>query len=113
MTQPSLKDLSARVDQHVKNARFIGKLSVDMAQKKIQQFCATSHSSSAEVVVVPTVATEHSTVLPIDNYDALTAKDIVAALSGLTPTQLLAVFDYENTHRQRRTILKAASSGNE
>jgi hypothetical protein len=54
-----------------------------------------------------------TTEAPIENYDALTAKEIVASLTGLSPAQLLAVFNYENARRQRRTILKAASSGNE
>ncbi len=113
MTQPSLKDLTTRVDQHLRNARFIGKLSVDMAQKKIQEFCATSHDSSSKDVDTPTVVVAATTEAPIENYDGLTAKEIVASLSGLSPAQLLAVFNYENARRQRRTILKAASSRNE
>ena len=113
MTQPSLKDLTTRVDQHLRNARFIGKLSVDMAQKKLQEFCATSHDSSSKVVDTPVVVAPTTTEAPIENYDALTAKEIVASLAGLSPAQLLAVFNYENARRQRRTILKAASSGNE
>ena len=112
MTQPSLKDLATRIYQHVRNARFIGKLSVDMAQKKLQEFCVTHDSSSKKsedsVVVVAT-----TTEAPIENYDALTAKEIVASLKGFSPAQLLAVFNYENARRQRRTILKAASAGNE
>ena len=113
MTQPSLKDLTTRVDQHLRNARFIGKLSVDMAQKKLQEFCATSHDSSSKVVDTPVVVAPTTTEAPLENYDALTAKEIVASLAGLSPAQLLAVFNYENARRQRRTILKAASSGNE
>ena len=113
MTQPSLKDLTTRVDQHLRNARFIGKLSVDMAQKKLQEFCATSHDSSSKVVDTPVVVAPTTTEAPIENYDALTAKEIVASIAGLSPAQLLAVFNYENARRQRRTILKAASSGNE
>ena len=113
MTQPSLKDLTTRVDQHLRNARFIGKISVDMAQKKLQECCATSHASSSKDVDTPTVVVATTTEAPIENYDALTAKEIVASLTGLSPAQLLAVFNYENARRQRRTILKAASSGNE
>ena len=113
MTQPSLKDLTTRVDQHLRNARFIGKLSVDMAQKKLQEFCATSQDSSSKVVDTPVVVAPTTTEAPIENYDALTAKEIVASLAGLSPAQLLAVFNYENARRQRRTILKAASSSNE
>ncbi|CAB5009073.1 MAG: hypothetical protein EBY23_07240 [Actinobacteria bacterium] len=113
MTQQSMKELSARVEQHVKNARFIGKLSVDMAQKKFQQYCAQSQDTPAKDTDVAPGPAEPSLHLPIENYDALTAKEIVSALSGCSSTEMLAVFNYENSHRQRRTILKAASSGNE
>ena len=113
MTQPSMKDLTVRFEQHVKNARFIGKIAVDVAQKKIQQFCAASDDSSSKDTNIPTDAVEPSIDLPIENYDALTAKEIVAALKGCSTAQLLAVFNYENTHRQRRTIIKAASTSDE
>ncbi|MEI6743136.1 MAG: hypothetical protein WCL35_05185 [bacterium] len=113
MKQQSMKELTTRIDQHLKNARFIGKLSVDVAQKKIQQCRAASHDSSVKDSNLPSEAVEPSSDLPIENYDALTAKEIVAALKGCSATQLLAIFNYENTHRQRRTILKAASPSNE
>lgn len=113
MNQQSMKELTTRIDQHLRNARFIGKIAVDVAQKKIQQGRAASHDSSAKDSNLPTDAVEPSSDLPIENYDALTAKEIVAALKGCSATQLLAIFNYENTHRQRRTILKAASPSNE
>ncbi|NQW60402.1 hypothetical protein HQ459_06415 [bacterium] len=113
MNQQSMKELTTRIDQHLKNARFIGKIAVDVAQKKIQQCRGASHDSSAKDSNLPTDAVEPSSDLPIENYDALTAKEIVAALKGCSATQLLAIFNYENTHRQRRTILKAASPSNE
>jgi len=113
MKQQSLKDITTRVDQHLRNARFIGKLSVDVAQQKMRQFCSSSHVASTKDSDLPTSTVEPSSDLPIANYDALTAKEIVVALKGCSPTQLLAIFDYENTHRQRRTILKAASPSDE
>jgi hypothetical protein len=113
MKQQSLKELTTRVDQHLRNARFIGKLSVDVAQKKMQQFCASSHDSSTKDSDLPTEAVEPSSDLPLENYDALTAKEVVAALKDCSSTQMLAIFNYENTHRQRRTILKAASPSDE
>jgi hypothetical protein len=113
MKQQSLKDVTTRLDQHLRNARFIGKLSVDVAQKKMQQFCSSSHDSSTKDSDLPVSTVEPSSELPIDNYDALTAKEVVAALKGCSPTQLLAIFNYENAHRQRRTILKAASPSDE
>ena len=113
MKQQSMKELTTRIDQHLRNARFIGKIAVDLAQKKIQQCRATSHDSSAKDSNLPTDAVEPSIDLPIEDYDALTAKEIVVALKGCSAAQLLAIFNYENTHRQRRTILKAASTSDE
>lgn len=108
-----MKDLTVRFEQHLKNARFIGKIAVDVAQKKIKQCCAASHNSSSKDSNISTEAVEPSNDLPIENYDALTAKEIVTTLKGCSSAQLLAVFNYENTHRQRRTILKAASTSDE
>jgi hypothetical protein len=43
--------------------------------------------------------------LPINNYDTLSASQIVPRLAGLSPEELAHVAAYENAHRRRRTIL--------
>lgn len=43
--------------------------------------------------------------LPINNYDTLSASQIVPRLAGLRPDELARVAAYENAHRRRRTIL--------
>jgi hypothetical protein len=43
--------------------------------------------------------------LPINNYDTLSASQIVPRLAGLNPDELTRVRAYENSHRRRRTIL--------
>jgi hypothetical protein len=43
--------------------------------------------------------------LPINNYDTLSASQIVPRLAGLQPQELAQVAAYENAHRRRRTIL--------
>jgi len=43
--------------------------------------------------------------LPINNYDTLSASQIVPRLAGLRPEELTRVRSYENAHRRRRTIL--------
>ena len=43
--------------------------------------------------------------LPINNYDTLSASQIVPRLAGLRPEELTRVRAYENSHRRRRTIL--------
>jgi hypothetical protein len=44
---------------------------------------------------------------PFADYDALSAKDIVARLEGLPPEQVHAVWEFERTHKARATILRA------
>ena len=53
--------------------------------------------------VRPTAAA--AAALPINNYDTLSASQIVPRLSGLRPEELARVAAYENAHRRRRTIL--------
>jgi len=53
----------------------------------------------------PTVAPGTSAELPIPGYDALSASQVVERLTGLAPDELDAVYAYEASHRQRRTIL--------
>jgi hypothetical protein len=43
--------------------------------------------------------------LAIPAYDSLSASQVVPRLSGLSPTELEAVRDYEAAHRGRKTIL--------
>ncbi len=43
--------------------------------------------------------------LPIEDYDTLTARAIIAALDDLTPAQAEAVLRYERSGRNRKTIL--------
>jgi hypothetical protein len=43
--------------------------------------------------------------LPIPGYDALSASQVVERLLGLGPDELAAVREYEESHRNRRTIL--------
>ena len=49
--------------------------------------------------------TSAAQALPINNYDTLSASQIVPRLAGLRPDELTRVRAYENAHRRRRTIL--------
>jgi hypothetical protein len=46
-------------------------------------------------------------VLPINGYDELTVKDILAELPRLTPAQCQAIRDFEAAHKNRKTVLSA------
>jgi len=50
-------------------------------------------------------STTTAAALPINNYDTLSASQIVPRLAGLRPEELARVRSYENAHRRRRTIL--------
>jgi len=52
-----------------------------------------------------TTAAGAAQALPINNYDTLSASQIVPRLAGLRPDELARVRAYENAHRRRRTIL--------
>ena len=57
---------------------------------------------------MPRVATpKTASELPIPNYEALTASEIVAAIRGLTQTELAKVYKYEAAHENRTTVLEA------
>jgi hypothetical protein len=47
--------------------------------------------------------------LPIDGYDTLPARSLVALLDGLSPTELQLIRDYEQANRHRMTILNAVA----
>jgi hypothetical protein len=53
----------------------------------------------------PGAPTPSSGTLAIPAYDSLSASQVVPRLSGLSPTELEAVRDYETAHRGRKTIL--------
>ena len=53
----------------------------------------------------PGATTNAAQALPINNYDTLSASQIVPRLAGLNAEELARVRAYENSHRRRRTIL--------
>jgi polyhydroxyalkanoate synthesis regulator phasin len=48
-----------------------------------------------------------SDLFPIDEYDELTAAQIVSQLGGLAPDELRRVRDYERRNANRKTVLSA------
>jgi hypothetical protein len=47
---------------------------------------------------------------PWPGYEALTAPDVVDQLTGRSPAELAAVELFEQTHRQRRSVIEAAET---
>ena len=46
-------------------------------------------------------------ILPIDNYDQLSAAELVERLASLSNDQLRVLYEYETTHQNRKEVLKA------
>ena len=63
---------------------------------------ADAQTTREQTPDVPAVAVE---TLPIRDYDELSASQVVERLEGLAPADLVAVREYEEQHRGRRTIL--------
>jgi hypothetical protein len=53
-------------------------------------------------------AASEAAALPIPDYDAQTAKDIVAELSRLSADAAKAILEYEKAHKARATVIRAA-----
>jgi hypothetical protein len=46
--------------------------------------------------------------IPLDDYDQLTARDLVSRVQRLTAPQAIALLDYERTRKKRATVIRAA-----
>ncbi len=62
-------------------------------------------SSNGSLSAVPDREDDASENLPIPDYDALAASQVVDRLSGLGEHELRAVREYESSHRGRKTVL--------
>jgi hypothetical protein len=63
---------------------------------------------AGELVKVVTVQPEPpASAEPVPGYDALNAAAVVELLATLTDEEKTAVLDYETTHKNRATVLKA------
>lgn len=106
-------------DQQVNLARFLGKMAVQQAQVEVRRrfvnppkpSVAPSHVAQASTPE-PTapqpavrVATSVAADLPIDQYDELSASQVLGRLTHLDVEELNAIYVYESEHRRRRTVL--------
>ncbi len=67
----------------------------------------SSNASTPKKARAKAKAASKRLVLPIADYDTLTAKEILAELPRLTEAQCKAVHAIERAHKQRKTILAA------
>jgi hypothetical protein len=112
--------------QLIKNAQFVGKLTVDMGRKTLVCEITRLRDRALEATIgdgdvdrdgdtepeegpwrpeLRSVGREPPADLAIVDYEALTAAQVVRRLDGLNAEELTAVYQYELETRGRRTIL--------
>jgi hypothetical protein len=115
-----------RIDQQVRNARFVGRFVVDHTKQDLGRRLGRNQATSSESVDVASQAAPAAPAprpepvapaapfapapsdLAIPDYDTLSASQVVRRLDGLGPTELEAVYRHEAGSRGRRTILHRA-----
>ena len=118
-----------RVEQQVKTSHMLGRFVVTGAEQFIRTKYATPNSTvvskevneevknEAEEVVVEDVPVDpqadvpapfNDVHVPLEDYDLLTSSQVVELLASIGPSERQAVWNYENAHRRRRTILESS-----
>lgn len=97
---PSIKPIGrADVLQQIRSARMIGTMTVAQARREVERRMAEPRPAMAvveTVVVAP---------LPLENYDRLTAAQVLPLLAGLSQAERDRLEDHETSHRNRRTVI--------
>jgi hypothetical protein len=98
--------ITERIKQDVRNARFIGEFTMKIGAQKLPGIIWEVVSRVRNSVYPPVPrATE-----PCDGYDLLTGKQIVELLQSVSEVEARDIHDYECTHRNRAVIIAAAQS---
>jgi hypothetical protein len=121
--------ITERIKQDVRNARFIGEFTVKIGAQKlpgiiwgvVSKVRDSVYPESVprvrlvenEVVVgtpaVP-VAPITRAIEPCDGYDLLTGTQIVELLQSVSDAEARSIIEYECTHRNRAVVIAAAQS---
>lgn len=90
-------------------ARMIGEFAVKKGIETVMQRLKMAAPSTVRSDVKPTTAVTDSQieVQPLDNYDTLTARQIIETLGTLASAQQQSILDYEILHRNRVTVAQA------
>lgn len=99
-------DVVRRVRQELRNARFIGRLTVERGGAWRQYRAAEDSDRPTDQPAESESAGDSDPEgLAIPGYDEMPAIEIVELLDTLTPAQRAAIADHETAHRRRRTVL--------
>ncbi len=90
-------------------ARMIGEFAVKKGIETVMQRLQMVAPSSVRSDLKPTtvVADSQIQIEPLDNYDTLTARQIIETLGTLTSSQQQSILDYEIVNRNRVTVAQA------
>lgn len=90
-------------------ARMIGEFAVKKGIETVMQRLQMVAPGSVRSDVKPTTVVTDSQIQiePLDNYDTLTARQIIETLGTLTSSQQQSILDYEIVNRNRVTVVQA------
>lgn len=77
----------------------------DARMREVDESSGSSGSRKTTITELEPQAAPPATELPIDDYESLAARHVVARLSDLAAQELDLVERFERTHRRRRTVL--------
>ena len=112
-----------RAEQQVKTSHMLGRFVVTGAEQFIRSKFAPPATAASASASTPTE--HHETTVdnsaeqpaepapsevlaPLDDYDLLTSAQVVELLATMSAAERQCVWEYENTHRRRRTILESS-----
>ena len=121
--------ITERIKQDVRNARFIGEFTVKIGAQKlpgiiwgvvsrmrdsaypesVPRVRPEEKDSVVQVPVAPVAPVTRATE-PCDGYDLLTGTQIVDLLQSVSEAEARDIHDYECTHRNRAVVIAAAQS---
>jgi hypothetical protein len=79
------------------------------SQNNASQNSEVSEYTPQSFVAEEQVAKERPpATVPLDDYDLLTSAQVVELLTTMSPDDRRYVWEYENTHRRRRTVLESS-----
>lgn len=91
------------LEQQLKVAHWVGEMTATMARRRLADEFERLRAARTHVEPVPAVHDPEAQ--PFNDYDSITAAELMPLLGQLPKGELLMVREYEANHRNRRTVL--------
>jgi len=98
-----LPKLAERGRGQVAITRLMSRFAIQKGRNEATKLVEAAVAGFRDTVTASTDRPAHGP--PLDDYDDLTAAEIIDRLADLSPARLRAVADYERSHRERVTVL--------